>query len=153
MPVAITKDNAGSAVRNAICAATSEIPDASLYAMEKEKSEFLEELEKAYNRLWDNLLTSYALAGRIRDMSPLPFLIDPHGDMVSELESAEQRFRTTLESLPPLGDYLERAVEVNKAAIDILQTLRWEIMINDGIAEKGDGEYLDADSFMASMGL
>ena len=149
MSTTITADNAGTVLRSAVYAAKSEIPTASSFAHPGDIDSLRKIVEDAYDRVWDKILDCYELSATIRDKSPLAFLLDPDGTAVGELENAEKLLRQALDQ-----ENNERVVKVIQAAIDILQNLRWEIMVNDGLAEDGGTTiYKDGKSFMASMGL
>ena len=153
MSTTITSDNAETVLRSAISAAKSEIPDTSSSDYAYDMAIQRKEVEDAYCKVWDKILDCYELSATIRDKSPLPFLLDPDGAVVVEMENAENLLRRELGKLVSNRKENEKVKKVIEAAIDILQNLRWEIMINDGIVEKGEGEYSDARAFMASMGL
>ena len=147
----ITEENAGVLLHSAVWSAISEIPEASS-SIEPDANE-LRKLADAYDKVWNKLLDCVLLSANIRDNYPLPFVLDPDGSTVDELEKAEMLLRDYTGIYLSRGDHLTEVVKVAEAAIGIFRDLRWEIMINDGTVEKGTGEYNDARSFMASMGL
>lgn len=151
MFMTITEENAGVLLHRAVSAVTSEIPDAS--SSSEPDTIALRKLGDAYDKVWNKLLDCVLLSTNIRDHYPLPFVLDPDGSTVDELEKAEMRLRDYMGLYSSRGDYLREVVKVAEAAIGIFRDLRWEIMINDGTVEKGTGEFHDARSFMASMGL
>ena len=154
MLTTMTADNAGVVLHSAVNAARSEIPDTSSLAHPNDIGALRKELEDAYDKVWNKILDCYESFAELRDKSPLPFLIDPDGTVVSELEKTETLLRKSLENLELPGEYLERITKVTQAAIDIFQNGRWIVMVNDGLLEKGSGEkHKDGNSFMASMGL
>ena len=154
MATTITADNAGLVLRRAVDAAKSEIPNAALFVKPHTKVQFREELEGAYDRVWNKILDCYEVFAKLRDNAPLPFVIDPDGTAVAELEIAENLLRQAVDKLPSHLEEREKIVRITQAAIDILQNLRWLILINDGFAEDGGTTiYKDGESFMASMGL
>ena len=151
MSMTITEENAGVLLHSAVWAATSEIPDASS-SIEPDTIEF-RKLGDAYDKVWNKLLDCVLLSANIRENYPLPFVLDPDESTVYELEKAEMLLRDYIGLYSSRGDHLTEGLKVAEAAIGIFRDLRWEIMINDGTVEKGTGEYNDARSFMASMGL
>lgn len=154
MSTTMTPDNAGAVLHSAVNAARSEIPDTSSLAHPDDMDALRKELEDAYDKVWNKILDCYEFFAELRDKSPLPFLIDPDGTAVSELEKTENLLRKSLENLELQDEYLGRITKVTQAAIDIFQNVRWIVMVNDGILENGSGEKLkDGRSFMASMGL
>ncbi len=79
---------------------------------------------------------------------PKPELLDESGLLVEILENCEQRFRTALTS------HDTQIVEWSLNWIEILQELRWLIMINDGLVDKPNAEaqiYTNVDELMASL--
>ena len=154
MLTTMTADNAGIVLHSAVNAARSEIPDTSSLAYPNDMDALRKELEHAYDKVWNKILDCYEFFAELRDKSPLPFLIDPDGSAVNELEKTENLLRKSLEDLELQGENLERIAKVTQAAIDIFQNVRWIVMVNDGLLENGSGEkHKDGKSFMASMGL
>jgi len=143
----ITADNGTSVLRSAIHVAKSAFPNPSRANPPKE-------LEVDYDKVWSKILDCYELSATIRDTLPFPFLIDPDGIAVSELEKAEGLLRKSYETLIEEQNSGERTKRVIQALIDILQNLRWFVMINDGLVDKSGGKvYKDGKSLMASIGL
>ena len=157
MSTTITADNAGIVLHSAVSAAKSAIPNTSSFGYPQGSYRMCTKVkvddEYDYDRVWDKILDCYELSATIRDRSPLPFLLDPDGTTVVELENIENLLRKGFDKLISERKGDDKAVKVVQAAIDILQNLRWEILVNDGMVEEGRGEYNDARSFMASMGL
>lgn len=147
MTLTITADNGTSVLRSAIHVAISAFPRPST-------AKPLEDVEVDYDKVWNKILDCYELSATIRDALPFPFLIDPDGIAVSELEKAEGLLRKSYDKFVMDKISGERPKRVMLAFIDILQNLRWLVMINDGLVDKsGEKIYKDGKSLMASIGL
>ena len=79
---------------------------------------------------------------------PKPELLDESGLLVEILEDCEQRFWSALTS------HDTQIVEWSLNWIEVLQELRWLIMINDGLVDKPNADdkiYTNVDELMASL--
>ncbi|MCY4131330.1 MAG: hypothetical protein OXF39_01640 [Nitrospira sp.] len=79
---------------------------------------------------------------------PKPELLDESGLLVEILEDCEQRFQSALTS------HDTQVVEWSLNWIEVLQELRWLIMINDGLVDKPNADnqiYTNVDELMASL--
>lgn len=147
MSTTITADNGSCVLRNAIDVAKSAFPRPSSVGVPTK-------VEVDYDEVWNKILDCYELSATIRDAVPFPFLIDPDGIAISELEKAENLLRKYFDKLEMGHNASERNKKVIQALIDILQNLRWLVMINDGLADKpGEKIYKDGKSLMASIGI
>lgn len=105
--------------------------------------------KKEEDKFIDTFLDSYQIYQKVQRALPMSGMFDDeHGTLVALIEDSERLLRDFLKSKNT------RVARVTPIWLDLLQQLRWSIMIHDGAAEtrKTDEKvYKKANDFMASL--
>lgn len=153
MSITITANNGSTVLRNVVRTAAHTDADVHL-SVDDQLKKLSERLENAYDEAWDKILDGYEVYAEIRDKLPFPFQIDSDGTAIAELETAEGALRKQFRILQRNQKSNQRLIRLYQVSIDLMQNIRWLVMINDGLLEDGGSDkHKDGESFMASMGL
>ena len=105
--------------------------------------------KKEEDKFIDTFLDSYQIFLKVQKALPMSGMFDDeNGTLITLIEDSERLLRDFLKSKNT------RVVRITPIWLDLLQQLRWSIMIHDGVAEmrKTDGKvYKSASDFMASL--
>ena len=153
MSVTITADN-GSTVLRSVVMVTPHAGTETHLSVDAQLKLLSEQVEMAYDEAYDKFLDGYEVYAEIRDKLPFPFQLDSDGTAVADLERVEKDLRKQFQILEKDHKTHKRLVRLYQASIDLMQNIRWLVMVNDGLLEDGGSDrHKTADSFMASMGL
>lgn len=105
--------------------------------------------KKEEDKFIDIFLDSYQIYQKVQKALPMSGMFDDeNGTLIALIEDSERLLRDFLKSKNT------RVARITPIWLDLLQQLRWSIMIHDGAAEmrKTDGKiYKNANDFMASL--